>query len=97
MDNHLRIIAPLHPETRFISINAERAPFFVTKLGIRVMPSLLLFKDGVCYDRIIGFDKVSVQDVFPTHLLAKRLVALGVMKARHSEEEAFEEEDSDDD
>mmetsp|Transcript_3069 Transcript_3069/g.6351 ORF Transcript_3069/g.6351 Transcript_3069/m.6351 type:complete len:214 (-) Transcript_3069:30-671(-) len=96
MDTHLRTIAPLHPETRFVTINAEKAPFFVTKLGIKVLPTLLLFQDGVCYDRVLGFDGVSTRDVFPTVLLAKKLVALGVMKVRHREEEHEESEDSDD-
>lgn len=97
MDNHLRTIAPLHPETRFVTINADKAPFFVEKLGVRILPTLILFKDGVAINRILGFDGVSTNDVFQTYLLAKRLVVLGVMKPRHREEEGSEdEEDSDD-
>jgi hypothetical protein len=35
MDHHLNIIAKIHPETVFVSLDAEKAPFFVTKLAIR--------------------------------------------------------------
>jgi len=34
MDHHLAILSPLHMETKFIKINAEKAPFFVDKLQV---------------------------------------------------------------
>jgi hypothetical protein len=36
MDKHLRIIAESHHDTLFVKINAEKTPFFVTKLSIQV-------------------------------------------------------------
>ena len=38
-----------------MTINAEKAPFFVEKLGIRVIPTMVMFKDGIAVDRILGF------------------------------------------
>lgn len=32
---HLREIAPKYVATKFVSINAEKTPFFVTKLAVR--------------------------------------------------------------
>jgi hypothetical protein len=36
IDKHLRIIAQEHTETLFVRINAEKTPFFTTKLGVQV-------------------------------------------------------------
>jgi hypothetical protein len=35
-DKHLAMIAQAHPETFFVKINANKTPFFSTKLGIEV-------------------------------------------------------------
>ncbi len=39
MDKHLKIIAETHPDTMFIRINAEKTPFFTSKLKIQVSNS----------------------------------------------------------
>jgi hypothetical protein len=36
MDKHLKIIAETHPDTLFVRINADKTPFFTTKLQIQV-------------------------------------------------------------
>lgn len=59
MDHHLRILAQRHIETKFVCINAERAPFFVEKLKIRTMPSVIFFVDGVATGKLIGFEGLS--------------------------------------
>jgi hypothetical protein len=40
MDHHLAALAPRHVEARFIKVNADRAPFFVSKLTVRVLHAL---------------------------------------------------------
>ena len=55
-DMHLKLIAPKHLETKFITLNVEKAPFFVEKLEIQMLPTIIYFLDGVCMSRIIGFD-----------------------------------------
>ena len=92
LDNHLRLLARSHPETKFICINAEKSPFFVERLGIKTLPTLLLFRDGINFERILGFDGISVKDNFPTSSLAKRL-----MKSNMIVPKSKEESDSDED
>ena len=41
MDKHLKIIAETHPDTLFVKINAEKTPFFITKLSIQVIYLIL--------------------------------------------------------
>ena len=74
LDQHLRVIAQHHPETKFVCINAEKAPFFIDKLQIRVLPTMVVFHDGKAIDRIIGFEGISDRDQFPTAALARQLV-----------------------
>ena len=57
MDKHLAKLAPRHMACKFLKLNAEQAPFFVAKLAIRVLPSIVCFQDGVALPlRIIGFE-----------------------------------------
>jgi hypothetical protein len=37
MDKHLKIVAETHPDTLFVRINAEKTPFFTTKLQVKVI------------------------------------------------------------
>ena len=71
---HLRQIAKSHVETRFVSINAEKAPFFITKLAIKVLPTVVLFIDGIAADRVVGFEDLGSSDEFDTLILTRRLV-----------------------
>jgi len=58
MEKHLNMLAKEHIECNFVKIDAEKAPFFVKKLGIRVLPTTLIFADGVTNfeRRMVGFD-----------------------------------------
>ena len=56
MDHHLKQIAPLHTTCKFVRINVEKTPFFVSKLKIKTLPTLLVFQDGKTIDRLTGFD-----------------------------------------
>ena len=77
IDHHLQIISQTHPETKFIKINAERTPFFVTKLAVKTLPTVVVFVDGVAVDRVVGFEGISTEDNFPTLALTRRLVKSG--------------------
>lgn len=54
MDKHLKSLAQKHVETKFVKINAEKTPFFVEKLSIRVLPSVVIFADGKSIDTLVG-------------------------------------------
>lgn len=86
MDMHLARLAPQHIECKFAKINAEKAPFFVTKLGVQVIPSVVCFIGGVAQDdRVVGFEGIAddqppgKEDEWPTEKLAERLAECGVI------------------
>ncbi|KAG7381101.1 hypothetical protein PHYPSEUDO_006477 [Phytophthora pseudosyringae] len=63
MDMHLAKLARRHIECKFLKLNAEKAPFFVEKLAIRVLPTVVCFKDGVAFpERVVGFDGLTEDD-----------------------------------
>jgi thiol-disulfide isomerase/thioredoxin len=91
MDQHLKKIATQHLTCKFIRINAEKAPFFVAKLAIQTLPTLLVFKDGKLIDRLVGFEDLSDAknpDQFPTSRLGRWLEKTGAIE--------YEGPDSDD-
>lgn len=62
MDHHLNIIAKQHTTCKFLRIDAEKAPFFVSKLSVKTLPSLLVFHQGKLKDRLTGFEGLSSTD-----------------------------------
>lgn len=93
IDHHLQILAKLHPETKFVYINAENAPFFVERLNIKTLPTILFFRDGINFERVLGFEGVSNKDNFPTSALARRLLRSNMINAKNNEEESGSDED----
>lgn len=80
MDDKLRVLAEKHFDTRFVSINVDNAPFLVVKLGIKVLPCVLAFQDGVSADRIVGFEGIGYKpDSFTVSELEARLLSSGVL------------------
>ncbi|PHJ18610.1 thioredoxin domain-containing protein, partial [Cystoisospora suis] len=55
-------------------LNAEKAPFFTSKLNIRCLPSVVLFKNGVAVYTLVGFQALGGVDDFPTSRLEKLLL-----------------------
>ena len=72
MDKHLKILCEQFPNTQFLAVNAEKTPFFVQRLGIRTLPTLCIFVDGVLKDKVLGFQGLS-GDEFLTYELAAKL------------------------
>ncbi|KXT11057.1 hypothetical protein AC579_1972 [Pseudocercospora musae] len=89
MDERLSILAGKHFDTRFVSINVDNAPFLAVKLGIKVLPCVLAFRDGVSADRIIGFEGIAWKpDSFTASELEARLLASGVLvRAKMTEDD----------
>jgi thiol-disulfide isomerase/thioredoxin len=88
LDAHLAQLARTHLPTRFIKINAEKAPFFTAKLQIKMLPTLVLFKDGIAIDRVVGLDELGGTLEFETGVLEKRLAKGGVILAKGGGDEA---------
>ncbi|KAL6176681.1 hypothetical protein ACLB2K_053314 [Fragaria x ananassa] len=47
MDKHLKTLASKHVDTKFIKLDAENAPFFVTKLGVKTLPCVISTASGM--------------------------------------------------
>lgn len=86
MDKHLRQIAFDHPETLFVKINADKSPFFCTKLNIQVLPTVLLSNDGKVFDRVIGFEGLDGIEDFKTITLVRKLVLSKMIVAKNKTE-----------
>ncbi|CDI78148.1 hypothetical protein, conserved [Eimeria acervulina] len=96
MDKHLEVLAKVHIETRFFKMNAEKAPFFTSKLRIRSLPTLVFFIDGVAVHSVVGFAELGCTDSFKTTALArlmlKHKVCDNILKQIPSSSEESEEE-----
>uniref|UniRef100_A0A7S3MPM4 Thioredoxin domain-containing protein n=1 Tax=Favella ehrenbergii TaxID=182087 RepID=A0A7S3MPM4_9SPIT len=86
VDKHMFLICKQHVEARFVRIDAEKCPFFVQKLQIQMLPTVILFENGVAIDRITGFDELGGEDDFPTLNMVRRLVKGGVLIPKNKSE-----------
>ncbi|CCW70467.1 unnamed protein product [Phytomonas sp. Hart1] len=74
MDRRLSELAQMTLSIRFVKIDAERAPFLVDRLRITTLPCLLLFKNDICVDRILGFSGCTSEDgTLDLDLLSERI------------------------
>merc|ERR1712232_352015 len=89
MDMHLRKCAKKFFGTRFVKLDAEKAPFFVEKLAIRTLPCAIVFVDGVALGRQMGFEGLSAGDEFKTVQLACRLAEWGGIEEDFGPEDEF--------
>lgn len=80
VDAHLGRLAPQHIEARFVKIDAEKNPFLVERLGILIMPTIVLIKDGKTEHSLRGFDELGGTDDFSTDDMAYVLSTHGVLK-----------------
>jgi len=103
MDKHIRAIAPRAVGARFLRLNAQKAPFFVAKLKVKVLPTLVFFRDGVATGRQTGFEglvSAATDEDFPTARLLRHLAIAGVLgdkAAAAAAERGGEDADDDDD
>lgn len=51
-----------------------------------MLPTIILFENGVAIDRVVGFDELGGQDDFPTMNLVRRLVKGGVLIPKNKSE-----------
>lgn len=72
-DMHLKKLSLFHPSTRFVKLNACKAPFFVSKLRIRTLPTIVLLLDGVAVHHVVGFHELGGVDDFTTRRLERLL------------------------
>ena len=104
VDKHLAILAKKHVCAKFIKIDAAKCPFFVGKLQIRMLPTIILFTDGIAKDRLTGFEELGNKDDFDTIVMEERISQSGVIPPPPKKKKALvfggirgKEEDSDSD
>lgn len=83
MDRALLQLAGAHHEVRFARVDVGNTPFLVEKLGIRVLPCVIGFKDGVAVERVVGFEGLGERgfdsgEGFNVGVLERRMVGKGV-------------------
>ena len=62
------------------------------KLGVKVLPCVVLFSGGVAVDRAVGFDEFGAKDDFPTEAVERRLLRSGVVVPQRKSEDDSEDE-----
>jgi thioredoxin-like negative regulator of GroEL len=93
VDKHLGAVARKYADTKMMRLNAQEAPFFVTKLAIQVLPCIVMFKKGIACDRIVGFEELGGVDDFSQIRLEKRLTEQGIITYKNDDIDSDEEEE----
>lgn len=95
MEHHLKIVAQKHLSCKFLCMDVEKAPFFVDKLQIKTLPSVIVFRDGKHVDRLTGFEGLVIDPAEPdkwhTGRLEQWLSTTGAIKYKVPTEEIREE------
>lgn len=95
MDHHLKVIAPLQLRCKFLRLDVEKAPFFVQKLQIKTLPTLIVFRDGKAIDRLTGFEGLapnpSEPDKWHTGRLQQWIASTGAIQYTVPDEDVREE------
>ena len=91
VDAHFQKLAPKHLETRFVKIDAEKNMFLVERLGIIMMPTIVLIKDGKTEHSLRGFDEMGGTDDFTTDVMAYVLSQHGVLNYEADKSEEIQE------
>ncbi|EOX90992.1 Phosducin-like protein 3 isoform 1 [Theobroma cacao] len=87
IDKHLKSLALKHLDTKFIKLDAENAPFFVTKLAVQTLPCVIIFRKGIAVDRLVGFQDLGGKDDFGTRTLEVVLIKKGIISEKKSDED----------
>merc|ERR1719271_1182082 len=98
VDKHLREIAKKHLSCKWLTLDAEKAPFFVAKLAIQMLPTVIVFKDGVVHEQFSGFDEMGGKDEFRTEVMEHWFSKAGCVKIKKKDlakaEKGSDSEDS---
>lgn len=91
----MKIIAQEHLEAKFLRIDVEKSPFFVSKLNIKTLPSLFVFDNGKHIAQLAGFDGLAKNpkkpDEWHTGRLQEWIAETGAIKYERPTEEVMEE------
>ena len=85
LEGHMKKLAYEHTETLFVRIDVKQAPYLVTKLMLKVLPTIIYFEKGVAKDRLTGFEELGNNDNFKTEVLARRLCKYNAISLNENE------------
>ncbi|KAK1275010.1 hypothetical protein QJS04_geneDACA016104 [Acorus gramineus] len=71
----------------------RNAPFFVTKLAVKTLPCVILFRNGIAFDRVVGFQDLGSKDDFTTKAFENLLIKKGIINDRKDTEDSDAEDD----
>jgi len=97
VDKHLRIIAQKHLSCKWLTLDAEKAPFFVSKLAVQMLPTVIVFKNGVVHDQFSGFDELGGKDEFRTEVMEHWFSKAGCVRMKKKDVAKAEKESDDED
>ena len=80
VDAHFAKLAHDQIETKFIKVDVEKCPYLVEKLGIIMIPTMVIIIDGKTNHSIRGFDEFGGVDEFSTADMAHVLAGHGAIK-----------------
>ena len=85
VDQHMKLLASIYFETRWLRFDVEKAGFFVEKLKIQVLPCILVFLNAKIIDRIVGFEELGNIDTFSSVTFTRRLAKSGIIEVEGKE------------
>lgn len=102
MNEKLALVAEKHVSLAILAIPAEKAPFLVAKLKIKVLPFVVVYRGGKEVSRIIGFEGLGSGTDIQLSTLENKFLLCGAISRRtingsNSRLTTTANEDSDDD
>jgi len=79
LDEHLKVLAKQHIETKFLKLDVDKCDWIVQKLNIRIIPTMALILDGKTTGYLRGFEEFGGTDDFSTEMLEWRLGTAGII------------------
>ena len=80
VDKNLSLLALPLLGIRFLKIDAQKCPFFVEKLLVKILPTILFFKNGKTVHRIVGFEQLGGNHDFTLKAFVTCLNEYGMLK-----------------
>jgi hypothetical protein len=91
MDKHMKVLAEKYFDTRFVKVSAEKAPFLVEKLHVRMLPCVVTFQQGIAGERLVGFDALGKRDDFETAVIENKFLEWQVISPQATQTDRLEE------
>lgn len=103
MNEKLKLLAEKHLTLKILSIKAETATFLVEKLKIKVLPFVVIYKNGKEFDRLVGFEKLGnnpndfTYDSLESYLIRTGVINRKSIKFTSTRTSSFNNNDNDND